>query len=182
MANKYAKPSNNGRQDFTRVNYQIKFSPILVIQGDQNLGIMPTKDALQIAKDVGLDLVEVVPTSRPPVCKIMDFGKFKYEKSVRDKKQKSKQTQPKEMRLSPTIGDHDLETKTRLVRGFLEEGHKVCLKLKFTGAEMAHQSIGLDVINKMLSALQGIGSATQKPRLDGRMMMCNLEPSKSKVI
>jgi len=178
MANKYAKPS--GQSDFTRVNHQIKLSPILVIEGDDNLGVMLTKDALQRAKDAGLDLVEVVAHARPPVCKIMDYGKFKYEKSVREKKQHTKQSQLKEMRLSPKIAEHDLETKVRLMRGFLEDGHKVCLKLKFTGAEMAHQNLGLEVINKALEALQDVGIATQKPRLEGRMMMCHLEPGKSK--
>ena len=177
MANKYAKPTN--RPDFTRINYQIKLSPVLVIQEDNNLGVMPTKDALQLAKETGLDLVEVVPHARPPVCKIMDFGKFKYEKSMREKKQKTKQSQLKEMRLSPKIASNDLETKTRMVRKFLEEGHKVCLKLKFTGGEMAHQNLGFEVINKLIESIQDVGTAMQKPKIDGRMMMCHVEPNKS---
>ena len=162
-----------------RVNSQIRVSPIVVIGHDgRNMGSMPTHRAVEIAAAVGLDLVEISPNSRPPVCRVMDFGKFKFDQKVKDKKQrrKQKQSQVKEVRLSPSIQDHDLETKLKAAVKFLEQGHRVSVKLEFRRRELAHKDIGITVVNGFVGRIGPSGTCVSKPKIEGRSVICMIEP------
>ncbi|MHA1948715.1 MAG: translation initiation factor IF-3 [Candidatus Thorarchaeota archaeon] len=161
-----------------RVNEKIRFSPIRVVaeNGDQ-LGEMPTVHAKTLALDAGLDLVEVAPNARPPVCRIMDYSKFKYDQSLKDKKQrKSKKAQLKEVRLSPDIASHDVDTKTAQAKKHLEAGHPVQLKLRYKGRENAHKDLGFDVVNRMVENLAEVSKVSREPKIEGRVLHCLLEP------
>ena len=170
----------NSKQNNRRKNEQIRISPVVVIQDGENLGSMPTYKAIDLAKDIGLDLVEVSPNVRPPICKIMDYGKFKFEKNKKDKKNtaKSSVSKLKEIRLSPCIGDHDLETKVKSILKFLKGGHKVQLKLRFKRREIAFKQRGFDVIDNILNKLEDICKIHQNPTLNGRVIICVIESAK----
>jgi|688.fasta_scaffold174520_2 translation initiation factor IF-3 len=164
---------------FYRINDKIKFSPVIVInENGNNLGSMPTYKAKILAISAGLDLVEVSPNSRPPVCKIMDFGKFKYQQEIKTKKQAKKQVQIKEVRLSSVIEDHDLETKSKLTKKFLSAGHKVQVRLEFKRRQADHKDLGFAVVNKFLESLKEESLLSKKPALDGKFINCLLEPLK----
>lgn len=154
-------------------------SPIRLIgpQGEQ-IGILPTREALDRARDAGLDLVEVAPTSRPPVCRIMDFGKYKYELSKKDKaaKKKSHAFQLKEMRYRPKIDDHDFTFKTKHVREFLESGSKVKVYVQFRGREMAHQEFGRVIVDNVIKELADVGSVDAPPKMEGNTLSMVLSP------
>jgi translation initiation factor IF-3 len=171
---------NQEKDRMHRVNDQIRFSPVVVINQDgRNLGALPLQKAKDIAFQSKLDLVEIAPNSKPPVCRIMDYGKFKFDQAIKDKKQRKKQqkqSQTKEIRLSPSIQDHDLETKIKLAMKFLKSDHKVHVKLEFKRREQVHQNIGFDVINNFVNKLQEYGNAISKPKSDGRNLFCLLEP------
>ena len=144
---------------------------------------MFTGDAIALARQQGLDLVEVAPNENPPVCKIMDYGKFRYDqtKKDRDARKTQKQVVLKEVRLSPKIDDHDVETKTRMVRRFLDEGHKVKLTVKFKGREMAHTNLGRDVLEQVRQML-GEGLVVEAlPKMEGKSMtmVVSLKPPKN---
>ncbi len=144
---------------------------------------MFTGDAIALARQNGLDLVEVAPNENPPVCKLMDYGKFRYEqtKKDRDSRKTQKQVVLKEVRLSPKIDDHDVETKTRMVRRFLDEGHKVKLTVKFKGREMAHTNLGRDVLDQVRLML-GEGLIVESPaKMEGKSMtmVVSLKPPKN---
>jgi len=163
---------------FRKVNHQIKLSPVMVIGEDgEKFGTMPIRAAIDKAKELGLDLVEVAPQARPPVCKIVDYGKWKYDQGIKEKKQRQKQktSQLKELRLSPSIETHDIETKTKLARKFLEAGHKVQLKVIFKGRKNAHRDLGFEVVKKMLEDLSEIAVPQEKPKLVGRNVICIVE-------
>ena len=164
--------SNNSSSP--RINDQIRFSSILVIHGSKNLGIMHPKEALKIANFHKLDLVEVSPDARPPVCKIMDYGKFNYSNSK--SKQKTKKQKTKEIRISCGIGDHDLETKKKLADKFLNSGHKVLLKLQLKRRENMYKDIGFSVVGKFCEYFREF--SISKPSLDGKFITCVIEPSK----
>ena len=140
-----------------RINKQIRVREVRLIQEDGEQGIMSTQDALELAKNQGLDLVEVAPQANPPVVKILDYGKFKFEneKKIRDSKKKQKQLKLKEIRVQPKIDDHDLEFKTKHVRGFLAEGNKVKVTVRFRGRELAHTELGLEVLKTVMANLEG---------------------------
>lgn len=163
-----------------RVNGSIKFSPVIVIDKDgSNLGQLPLQRAKDIASEYGLDLVEISPNSRPPVCRIMDFGKFKFEQKLKEKKQKKqqqKQSQTKEIRLSPSIQDHDIDTKLKAATKFLIAGQKVNVKLEFKRREIAHKDIGFDVVNKFVERLKDHGSPLGKPKSEGKSIFCTIDP------
>lgn len=173
----------NENEKFYRVNNYIKFSPVVVIDKDgKNLGPLPLQRAKDIALEDGLDLVEIAPNSRPPVCRIMDFGKFKFDQKVKEKKQKKKQqkqSQLKEIRLSPSIQDHDLETKLKAAIKFLSANQKVSVKLEFKRRELAHRDIGFDVMNKFLEKLAEHGQAMGKPKSEGKSIFCLVEPKEN---
>jgi len=160
-----------------RINDKIKFSPVILIdENGKNLGSVPTYKAKILALNVGLDLVEVAPNAKPPVCKIMDFGKFKYQQEIKQKKQVKKQVQLKEIRISSGITDHDLETKCKLANKFFVSGHKVQVRLEFRRRQNDHKELGFTAINKFIDNLKEVSSVSRPPVLDGRFLSCLLEP------
>lgn len=164
-------------KNFYRINDKIRFSPVVVIdENGQNLGSIPTFKAKILALNAGLDLVEVSPNSRPPVCKIMDFGKFKYQQEIKQKKQVKKQVSIKEIRLSCGIENHDLETKAKLAKKFLSSGHKVNIRLEFKRRQNDHKDIGYSVVNKFIDMIKENATITKKPVLDGKYIFCSVDP------
>ncbi|NBN97449.1 MAG: translation initiation factor IF-3 [Actinobacteria bacterium] len=144
------------------------------------LGIIPTEEALGLAREAGLDLVEVAPNEKPPVCRIMDYGKFRYEEAQRVKESRKKTIQivTKEVKFRPKIGTGDFDTKVRHMLEFLEEGHKVKVTLQFRGREMAHPELGAKVLESVLERLGPIAKVDTHPKLDGRSMTMVLSPDK----
>ena len=142
------------------------------------LGILPIATALETARQQELDLVEVAPDASPPVCRIMDFGKYKYTQARRLKEARKKQTtiQVKEVKMGPKTEKHDFDFKLKHVRRFLEEGHKAKVTVRFKGREMAHTELGWKMLNKMLEATQDIANPENNPRLEGRMLHIILSP------
>lgn len=137
------------------------------------LGVLPTRDAIRRAQDVGLDLVEVSPNAEPPVCKILDFGKYKYEqqKKAAEAKKKQKTVELKEVKIRPTTEEHDYQVKLRNARRFLEDGNKVKFSMRFRGREMAHQNVGMDVMMRLKEDVSDIGNVDVHPKMEGRQMM-----------
>lgn len=166
-----------------RVNKEIRAPKVRVIgsTGDQ-LGIMTSREAYEAALEEGLDLVEIAPNAIPPVCKIIDYGKFRYDQTKREKENKKAQHQikVKEIKLKPNIGEHDLETKARHAKEFLEEGNKVKVTCTFRGREMAHTEIGVAVVKKFCEDLQEISAAESPPKLFGKTLTVVLAPVKKK--
>ncbi len=160
----------------TRVNNQIRISPIRVIGSDgTQYGVIPTEEALNRARDAGLDLVEVAPNEKPPVCRIMDFGKYKYEKSKKSG-HKTHQTKTKEIRLRPKTGEHDVETKVRQAIGFLKHKDKVQVSVIFRGREMAHVDEGRRVMENVLTELAEYSKLEQPPLQQGKRMIATVAP------
>ena len=141
-------------------------------------GVLPIADALEIAADHGLDLVEVSPNADPPVCKILDYGKFKYDaqKRANEARKKQKTFEVKEIKMRPNIDQHDYDVKMRSVTKFLGDGDKVKVTLRFRGREMAHQERGMDVLMRVRDELEEIGKVEQVPRLEGRQMTMVMAP------
>ncbi|HUH02144.1 MAG TPA: translation initiation factor IF-3 [Kofleriaceae bacterium] len=161
------------------MNHRIRVPEIRVVKdtGEQ-LGIMQTRDALALAEELELDLVEIAPTSRPPVCRIMDYGKFKYEEAKKQRSTKKKQTvvELKEIKFRPKTDLHDLDFKTKHVRRFLEEGNKCRLVVVFRGREMAHPQTGVAMLNKVLDRVKDVATVEIKPSMEGRRMVMILGP------
>lgn len=171
--------------DKLRINDQIRFSPVIVIDRDgKNLGSLSLKSALDIAYGCDLDLVEISPASRPPVCRVMDYGKFRFEQNLKEKhnkKTQSKSSKVKEIRLSPAIEEHDIDTKVKSAIKFLQAGHKINIKLEFRRRQIAHQDIGINILNSFLDRISQFGKATSKPRMEGRVAFCSVEPCVSEL-
>jgi translation initiation factor IF-3 len=150
----------------------------LIDENGTQLGVLPTRDALEIARERGLDLVEVQPNAMPPVCRLMDYGRFRYEESRREResRKKSKGAELKEVRIAPKIDEHDLQTKARQAQRFLEAGDKVKISVLFRGREMLHQDIGRNLLLKLVNQLSPIATLDQDPRLEGRSMSVLLSP------
>ncbi len=166
-----------------RINDQIRVREIRLISDDgAQQGIMPTIEALRMAGEQGLDLVEVAPTASPPVCKILNYGKYKFEneKKVRDSKRKQKLLKLKEIRMQPKIDDHDLDFKSKHVREFLGEGNKVKVTIRFRGRELAHTELGLDVLKDVLKRIEGEYVMDRAPMMEGRFMSMILSPKVKK--
>jgi len=162
------------------MNEQIRISPIRLIgvAGEQ-LGTMPTSQALEMAREAGLDLVEVAADERPPVCKILDYGKMRFVNSQKGNKgTKVRQQKLKEIRVRPKTGDHDVETKVAQARKFLEHNDKVQVTVLFRGREMQHQEEGRRVLDAVLGKLADVGKVERAPMMDGRKMTALLMPSK----
>ena len=142
---------------------------------------MVAVDALAKAEEANLDLVEVAPNANPPVCRIMDYGKYKYEQAKREREahKKSKASELKGMRLSPKIGEHDLQVKTRTVSGFLKDGDKVRVSMWFRGREMAHPQVGEQILRRMAQQLADVGTVERHPLMEGRNMIMILAPKKN---
>jgi translation initiation factor IF-3 len=165
------------------INEQIDAKEIRVIGADgEQLGIMSTEQALRMAYNDGLDLVMMTGTATPPVCKIMNFGKFRFEREKREKEAKKKQqtVELKEIQLSCRIDTHDFETKVRHAQKFLESGNKVRVVMRFKGREMSHVSIGQEIMKKFEDACSQCGSVDKTPVLDGRIMSMVISPLKNK--
>jgi len=167
-----------------RINEQIRVREVRLIRedGDQQQGIIPITEALEIAKEQNLDLVEVAPNAVPPVVKIMNYGKFKFEneKKLRDSKKKQKLIKLKEIRMQPKIDDHDLDFKSRHVKEFLNEGNKVKVTIRFRGREMAHTELGLVVLKDVLAKVEGEYVMDKPPAMEGRFMSMVLSPKSKK--
>ncbi|POR03959.1 translation initiation factor IF-3 [Alkalispirochaeta sphaeroplastigenens] len=166
------------KQDL-RTNEAIKVREVRLVGSDgQQLGIVPTIEALKMARDQGIDLVEVAPQAKPPVCKILDYGKFKFEqeKNARDSRKKQKLLKLKEVRMQPKIEIHDLEFKTRQIKEFLEHGSKVKVTIRFRGRELAHTDRGKLVLDRILELLDTPHVVDRKPMMEGRFMSMILSP------
>jgi translation initiation factor IF-3 len=165
--------------DGPRVNRQISSPTVLLIDHEgQKRGVIPTPDAIQMAEDVGLDLVEVAATASPPVCKLLDFGKFKYQeqKKANEARKKQKVIEIKEIKMRPGIDDHDYGVKMRAMTRFLEEGDKVKVTLRFRGRELAHQDLGLKVLIQVRDDLDALAKVEQFPKMEGRQMTMVIAP------
>ena len=173
----------NAKEAQTLLNEEITAKEIRVITADgEALGIMSSREALKIAYERELDLVMIAPTANPPVCKIMDYGKFCFEKQKREKEAKKKQqtVELKEIQLSCRIDTHDYETKLNHAKRFLTSGNKVRVVIKFRGREMSHMTIGRELIEKFIADVAEIGSCDKKPSLEGRFMSAVINPISSK--
>ncbi len=163
-----------------RLNRAIRVSSVRVIDDEGNqLGILETKNALDIALEKGLDLVEVSPNSDPPVCRLMDYGKFKYQQSKKLQKKKTHHTaQTKEIKLRPFTGEHDLEVKLRHLLDFLEKGSKVKITVVFRGREMRFKEHGQSALQRIIESIEGDGVIEREPRMEGRNMTMIVAPHK----
>jgi translation initiation factor IF-3 len=160
-----------------RVNEQIRISPIRVIGADgAQLGIMATEEALAAARRAELDLVEVAPNESPPVCRIMDYGKFKYQQKKRQHKGHAHQVRLKEIRVRPKTGEHDINVKVSRARQFLTHKDKVLVSVMFRGREMAHVEEGRRVLDDILRQLEDVGRVEAPPSQQGRRIVCTLAP------
>jgi translation initiation factor IF-3 len=150
----------------------------LINQAGEMIGVLGTREALIRAYDAGLDLVEISPNAVPPVCKILDYGKFKYEqqKKANEARKRQKIVELKEVKVRPNIDDHDYDVKMRQMKSFIEEGDKVKVTLRFRGREMAHQDLGLKVLERIRSELGETIKVEQMPRLENRQMIMVLAP------
>jgi len=142
------------------------------------IGVVGRNEALEMAADAGLDLVEIAPNADPPVCKILDFGKFKYEeqKKKNEARKKQKVIEVKEIKLRPSIDDHDYQVKMRSMNKFIEEGDKVKVTMRFRGRELAHQELGMNVLIRVKDDLDSIAKVEQMPRMEGRQMTMVVAP------
>jgi translation initiation factor IF-3 len=166
-------------RDGPRVNEEIRVPQVRLIDQDgEMMGVMGARDAMLRAFAVGLDLVEISPNADPPVCKILDYGKFKYEqqKKKNEAKKKQKVIEIKEIKVRPNIDENDYQVKMRAMKSFIEEGDKVKVTLRFRGREMAHQDIGVRVLERIRSEMDLTTKVEQMPRLENRQMVMVLSP------
>jgi translation initiation factor IF-3 len=167
------------RESGPRVNERIRAPEIRLIGAEgENLGVVTPARAMDLATAAGLDLVEISPTATPPVCKIMDFGKFKYDQQKREAEARKKQKiiEVKEIKFRPGTDVHDYQVKMRSVVKFLENGDKVKVTLRFRGREMAHQQLGLDLLNRVAEDVSEIGKVENMPKMEGRQMVMMIGP------
>lgn len=175
------KPGGNKRyqqnRNYIRKNDKIRAREVRVIgPGGEMLGVMPPEEAVKVAKSHGLDLVEVAASARPPVCRILEFGKYKYElsKSKRNKEKTAKRV--KEAKFRPRIEEHDYMTKVRRSEKFLHQGNKLKITLMFRGREMEHVNLGMDLVKQAIKDLSGVGKADDQPKLNGRFIIVSMSP------
>ena len=164
---------NNNSNKGQRINEMIRVREVRLIDDEgSQMGIVPTLEALRLAKDKGLDLVEVSPNANPPVCKILDFGKYRFEqeKKLRDSKKNQKVLKFKEIRMQPKIGSGDLDTKAKHVQEFLDDGAKVKVTIRFRGRELAHTDLGFGVLQEVLKRLTSEYVVEKQPAMDGKTM------------
>jgi translation initiation factor IF-3 len=165
-----------------RINEQIRVREVRLIKDEGEQQVMTTAEALELAREQGVDLVEVAPQAVPPVVKIMDYGKYKFEneKKVRDSKRKQKLLKLKEIRMQPKIDEHDMDFKSKHVKEFLGEGNKVKVTIRFRGRELAHTELGLDVLKDVLKRIEGEYVMDKAPSMEGRFMSMVLSPKSKK--
>jgi translation initiation factor IF-3 len=162
-----------------KINEAIRAKDVrLIDENGQNVGVVSHADALERAVKAGLDLVEVSPDADPPVCKILDYGKYKYQtqKKAAEARKHQKVVEIKEIKMRPGIDDHDYDVKMRSIRRFFEEGDKVKITLRFRGREMAHQHLGMEVLNRVKADTEPIAKVEAEPRFEGRQMVMVLAP------
>ncbi|MBS41009.1 MAG: translation initiation factor IF-3 [Rhodospirillales bacterium] len=167
------------QKDERRINDLIEAAEVRLIGPDgEVLGVVPTKEALAKAEDLDLDLVEMASNASPPVCKILDYGKLKYEDQKRkaEARKKQKTIDVKEIKMRPGIDTHDYDVKMRAMHRFLDDGDKVKVTLRFRGREMAHQDLGMNVLNRVKDDLEPLAKIEQYPRMEGRQMVMVLVP------
>ena len=165
--------NNNNNSKELRINDKIRVREVRLIDEEGNQkGIVPTLEALKLARDSDLDLVEVSPNANPPVCKILDYGKYRFEqeKKLRDSKKNQKVLKMKEIRMQPKIGSGDLDTKSKHIQEFLNDGCKVKVTIRFRGRELAHTELGFDVLNEVLKRLTSAYVIEKPAAMDGRNM------------
>ncbi len=175
------KPGGNKRfqqnRNYIRKNDKIRSREVRVIGPDGDmLGVMPPEEALKIAKSHGLDLVEVAASARPPVCRILEFGKYKYELSKNKRNKEKTAKRIKEAKFRPRIEEHDYMTKVRRSEKFLHQGNKLKITLMFRGREMEHVELGMNLVKQAIEDLSGVGKADDEPKLNGRFIIVNLSP------
>ena len=162
-----------------RINSEIRARDVRVIspEGEQ-LGVMSTRDAMQVATERELDLVEVAPNARPPVCRIMDYGKYRYEQTKQKKEAKKRQkvVTVKEVRMTPKIDDHDFQVKAKNAERFLADGNKVKVSVRFRGREVVHSNLAREMLLGMAEQISQVGSIERKPLMEGRQMIMILAP------
>jgi translation initiation factor IF-3 len=166
-------------KDGPRSNREIRIPKVQLIGADgENLGIVPTDQALKMAEEAGLDLVEISPNVEPPVCKILDLGKLKYsnQKKAAEARKKQKVVEVKEIKMRPNIDTHDYEVKMKAMGRFFDEGDKVKVTLKFRGREMAHQELGMKLLQQVKADTLEVAKVEAEPKLEGRQMMMVLAP------
>jgi translation initiation factor IF-3 len=171
----------NSKEEENRLNWQIRVPQVRVIKDEEQLGIMPTDQARKLAMDNGLDLVEIVPNAKPPVCRIMDYGRYKYDQNIKKKetakKQRESQVELKEIRLRPAIAEHDIETKVNHAKNFLSENCRVQFNLQFRGQrEMGHREQGFAVLKKIMACLENESIVEKKPAMEGNRIICIFAP------
>ncbi|MDO5483457.1 MAG: translation initiation factor IF-3 [Desulfovibrionaceae bacterium] len=175
------RPRRDMPQDTVRRNEMIRARELRVIGADgEQLGILQRNEAIALAKEAGLDLVEVAATSEPPVCRIMDYGKFRYEQQKKKQEAKKRQTvvQIKEIKVRPKTDDHDYETKLRHIRRFLEDGDRCKITVFFRGREIVHKDRGLAILERVVQDLAEVAKVEQEPRAEGRTLQMLLVPKK----
>ena len=166
-------------KDGPRMNQDIRVPRVLLIdQNGEKQGVMPTTSAMEAAEEAGLDLVEIVPNAEPPVCKIMDYGKFRFQeqKKKAEARKRQKVVELKEIKLRPNIDTHDYEVKTKAMHRFFGEGDKVKVTLRFRGREMAHPELGMKLLQKVQEDFDEIAKVEYSPRMEGRQMIMILAP------
>ena len=166
-------------QSGPRINDQIRAREVrLIDETGKNVGVVPKTDAMQRAETAGLDLVEVSPDAEPPVCKILDFGKYKYQeqKKAAEARKNQKIVEIKEIKMRPGIDDNDYDVKMRAIKRFFEEGDKVKITLRFRGREMAHSQLGMEVLVRVKSDTEQIAKVESEPRFEGKQMVMVLAP------
>ncbi len=169
------------REDEYRINRMIEAHEVRLVDEDGGMvGVVPIREALERADEAGLDLVEVSPTASPPVCKILDYGKFKYksQKKAAQARKKQRVIEVKEIKMRPGIDDNDYGIKMKKVREFLDEGDKVKVTMRFRGREMAHQEIAVGILNKVREQMADLAKVEQFPKLEGRQMVMVMAPLK----
>ncbi len=175
-------PKRPDKGDGTRINLDIRAREVRVIGAEgEVLGVMTPAKAIEIAREGGLDLVEISPNAEPPVCKILDYGKYRYEqqKKANEARKKQKTVDIKEILLRPAIDDHDFETKMKAAKRFLEDGDKVKFVLRFRGRELSRQHLGLVVLDRVKATLEGLIKVEQEPKSEGRQTMMVVAPIKT---
>lgn len=178
---RYGRKSISSRP--VRVNERIRIREVrLIDENGKQIGVIPTREALETARERGLDLVEVQPNAVPPVCRLMDYGRFRYEESrkERESRKRAKTVALKEIRMKPKIGEHDVETKARNARRFLLAGDRVKVSVRFRGRENLHQDIGRDLLLRMIDNLNDVAIVDQQPRSEGQDMSILLSPKVEK--
>lgn len=162
-----------------RINGEIRAREIRVVgPSSDQLGVMPLREGIRLAEEADMDLVEVAPLAKPPVCRVMNYGKFKYEQSKREKDARKKQkiSEVKELRMSPKIDDHDFGVRVRNAEKFLKEGDKVKIAVRFRGREIVHSNLARELLQDLATRVSEVGSIERPPRVEGRQMIMILSP------